>query len=325
MKKIDLKDILYASKDPEGLSTLLPKIERLPGVMTIEQYKDAYPKINAPAPSITPQNLLDNHFDNEKPAFLIAVKRAIIVYTQTGKSVEHFYGSQKKFIEISKDQDDTISKAFTILSRLHKEHRLSTPEGIIANDLKKRTFRAEQARDTRVQSITKVPSDFWEAIDHIAQWSTCFEEFNAVIENNSSILDSSNRNLGRLSRAILALDNPNKLSDEQITIYRAANHNAQIEEGDWITTNPNYAETHLQNNLFSEGDIHEITAYLDEIYDTSSENEQVYVPRGTWKDFDSLESVYETITQNNKPMHYPEIKARTIEEIKQSNEDEMNY
>jgi hypothetical protein len=325
MARIAQRDIIEASRDPEGLALLLPKLKDFPRIFTQDNYKEAYPLIDAPIPDVTPSELVHKHFPDDEVAFLIAAKRAILIYTNKGRSVEHFYGTSKKFLEMHRYEDDAISTAFTVLCRLERQHKLSTPEGIIADDLRQRTHRVELNREKRIDSFRDAPDDLWEALDCLAKWSTCFDEFKDTIESNGNVLNSSNRNLGRISRATYGLDNPQHKSEDQINIYRSSGDNEEIAEGDWVSISEAYAEQHLHKNLDSTCCVHNITAYPDEIYDTSSPDEQVYVPRGTWKDFDSLESVYLAITNESKPLHYPEVKARTIEEINHEKSNDITY
>jgi hypothetical protein len=325
MKIIRHDELKSAVKEADGFISIFPRIQHLSKVFSKEQYKDAYAQMGAPVPDVTPNDLVKKYFPEQEVAFLIENKTSVITYTNKGCSISHFHGSNDKFIESDYDLEDTINTTFKKLSRLEREFQLSTPEGQIENDLKNRMKRVEVKRAARVSSLKTLPEDFWESIQHLAKWSTCFDEFSDVIYHNGDSRICSDRAIGRIHRALYALDNPRERSDEEFTIYRASGHDDEIEEGDWVTDDESYAEIHLRKSLNSKGCIHEVTAYKDEVYFTGCPSEAVYVERGTWKNFDSLESVYSELTKETKPLRYPEIKARTIEEINKDQSSEMTY
>lgn len=153
----------------------------------------------------------------------------------------------------------------------------------------------------RLSNMPEVPDDFYDALQFIADYVTCYDEFQKILSPN--MMDGSERNRTRIGRAAIALnpehfDNMSRLGD--VTIYRALPFGSDIEAGDWVTPYKSYAETHLSKTV-KEGEILEMTVPGDEVWSYASDpNEMIYIPKNTWA-FSNTYDLWQSLTDGLKP------------------------
>lgn len=100
------------------------------------------------------------------------------------------------------------------------------------------------------------------------------------IDKNSSILNDDASDAVRWHR-IINTQNEERYPNEKITIYRAVEkpYN-EIREGDWVTTQREYAEQHNDKYLNSNGNIVEMTVNGKDVLTSPTGNteEAIYAP-----------------------------------------------
>ena len=316
MKRLTTRNIHMALTQPTGLTSLLPDINESSDVYEADNIEHALAKFYKGTPEETLKDIFQKEHPNQPIAFALVNEDSILVVGEQGHTVSNMVFDQKEIISMQDNPADGLRTLERYINDLHYQFNNSQPEDIINNDLKRRTESVRRQRQVKLKQLPPVPDDFWEAIEHMANWSSCYDEFKALFKH--SMFDLSDRNLTRLGRATVALNFPNKENNEEVTVYRALPTGYLIEEGDWITTQQDYAEIHLQKCLNNQGINLAENVRADEIYDTGDPNEQVYIPKDTWKNFDSLKEIWDSYNVTNKPTNYPEIKARTLDEITKS-------
>jgi len=262
------------------------------------------------------------YFDNFKKSddsllFAIQKEHSIILVGEKATAVEVLFTTDKNFI--MKHTDEYMSKLCKVLNRIHHEAYLNVPENVINVDYEQRLAKAQHQVKVVFDTLGPIPDEFWPALNLIADALPNYEAFHEQLFN-VSMFDLSDRNFTRLSRATIALGNENKQSNSIVTVYRALPYGYTIEAGDWITADKHYADAHLEKTLDGQGCIVSIDINEDELYETSSVNELVYVPRGIWRDCRSLKDVWDMYNHENKPNSF-NIEKRSIAEIQQHKSD----
>jgi len=181
-----------------------------------------------------------------------------------------------------------------------------------ARDAKLRTAEIRRRQD-RMSDIPEVSADFDLAIQELADWAENFEEFKAALAPD--MMDISDRNLTRLGRATMALEpDEYEQASGDVTIYRAMPVGEDIEAGDWVSFNEEYASFHESN--VNEGDGANTVAVEVDGKDVwwygADQNEWVYIPEGTWGNIESIEDLWQSLTDGEKPDSYPEIEGQKL-------------
>jgi hypothetical protein len=306
---------LRSAIDEEGtMEKLVSVIKDSPEFIPLEKITDALNENSIVEMNGTGEAYFDN-FKRENDSLLFAIKkeRSIILVGQKATAVDVLFTKDKNFI--MKHTDENMSKLCGVLNRVHHEAYFNVPENVINKDYENRLAKAQHKANELFTSLGPIPDEFWSALEFIANASPNYEAFHEQLFN-VSMFDLSDRNFTRLSRATIALGNENKLSDSTVTAYRALPDGYSIETGDWVTTDKQYADDHLENTLDGKGCVASIEVSGDTLYETSSVNEQVFVPRGTWNDCESLKDVWDLYNHIKKPDGF-EIKKRSVVEIQE--------
>jgi hypothetical protein len=306
---------LRTAKAEQGsIESLLTVIKDSPDFIPLEKITEALHKYSIVELNGNAGSYFDN-FKTEDDSLLFAIKkeRSIILVGQKATAVEVLFTKDKNFI--MKHTDDDMSKLCKVLNRVHHEAYLNVPENVINKDYENRLAKAQHRAKELFIALGPIPDEFWSALEFIADASPNYEAFHEQLFN-VSMFDLSDRNFTRLSRATIALGNENKPSDSTVTAYRALPDGYSIETGDWVTTDKQYADDHLEKKLDGQGCVASIEVSGDTLYETSSVNEQVFVPRGTWDNCESLKDVWDMYNHNKKPDGF-EIKKRGVVEIQE--------
>jgi Fe-S cluster biosynthesis and repair protein YggX len=223
-------------------------------------------------------------------------------YIAVGKSVVEL----KREIGDGEGLSDADGKTLNILSRVFREIREQDPAIQEQQRIEKIKRTEINRRQRRLQDVPKMPADFDTALQELADWAENFEEFKAAL--TPDMFDISDRNLTRLGRATMALepDEYETAGRGDVTIYRALPQGEEIEAGDWVSFNEDYAAGHETNVGEEGGETISVEVSGEEVYwYGADENEWVYIPEGTWH-VDSLEELWDNLTEGKKPLRYKE-------------------
>lgn len=264
------------------------------------------------------------HFEKMKlapgdtPLLMLERDLYFCIISEQGAVAKLYYreGKDTLFIQ-EKDPEQALSFLVRVIGREFEEMKNEIPELAIEQDYERRKKQQNRLVQNKIQSLKsncdEIPDDFWDAIEHIYDWASNYDEFRKVL----SIGDASvfgYRALERLQRATTALEDPNDYNGNQAVIYRGLPSGEVIEEGDWVSYSESYASEHESNS--ENGITISEVVYEDEIYEGGSPDELIYVPRDTWKGADSLKDVWDMVNVDNKPSSGPNIKRRSFEEIR---------
>ena len=206
---------------------------------------------------------------------------------------------------------------FRVLGKLSQEMAKNDPEEVARREQAAARAQEINRRQQRIQSIPEMPEDFWDAMKALADWSQCREEFIEAL--SPSMFDLSDRNLTRLSRAMMSMDcfqddgTFERVGDEgeSITVYRLQPMGCEIEAGDWVTTDPAYAQMH-ESNVKGRFYVQELEVDGGEVWwDQTDVHEAVYIPEGLWGAYYDIEQVWESLTEGLKPDTYDELTQLT--------------
>lgn len=254
--------------------------------------------------------------EGDSPLFTLHSDNFVCLITEKGEIGKLFY-NKNKGTTFFQEKDEKKALSFLIrIANMDIAKRLKVePIEVVNRDFESRKRKEEV---TIIQKIDELrvnqedfPEDFWESIEHVYNNSSNLKEFKRILKvGDARALDC--RPLQRLQRATSALTEPSKESDEQEVIYRALPCGELIEEGDWVSRTESYASSHEYNSENSVT-ISEVV-YSDEIYSGGAPDEEIYVPRGTWKGAESIEDVWDMVNNDNKPKGESIVK-RSFEEI----------
>lgn len=330
MKKFDYFEFRKYKRENGTVDIVLEYLEKSKKAWS---YLDADQIAKEHYPYLKKEELPSNYFglfdDSDNPLILIKRKDlGFLLFSDKGNMLEILYLKNRGPLAIKeKDHQQAMSRLIRVIENEQNEILSQDPSYLIENDQKKRMSAQKRFFESRLLSLKldpELPDEFWDTIHYVYNWSKNGAEFKSAF-NGYDVSTSSCRQLERVARASYALDEPNNHSDESITIYRALPQGYVIEEGDWISTSESYASGHESNSPQGKGITISENVYFDEIYETSSQLEMIYVPRGTWKGFESLDEVWKAINNDNKPSQHPSINKRTLSEIMIEQKDfEMN-
>lgn len=315
--KISYFDIKENIREHQSIAFALKHIQASPNVMMPDDAEKHFLKTSASNENMSLQDYFNQAFSDRNDNFLFAICRSRSYYLIGEKgSVTRLLMPSKGNILMPIKKDEELDTLTHVLKSEQENAKQQNPDYVIEKDFQRRKQNFILQRQSHIEQVKNdTPEDFWDALRHIADKSICYEEFAEIIHGSYDPRDLSNRNIGRISRATYALDEPNKTNSREVTIYRALPIGYVIEEGDWVSTSEGYASSHECNSPSGTGITISMNIRMDELYETSSVDELVYVPNGTWKGFDSLESVWDSLNQDNKPRNYPCIEKRTIGDI----------
>lgn len=193
-----------------------------------------------------------------------------------------------------------------ILSKLNKDMVEITPhlkrEKIIRDTVRKERIR----RDNRLKNVPEMSPDFWQALHDLGNYADNFEEFKLLL--SPAMDDISDRNFTRLGRASEILDEGlvdlYSNQDIEITVYRCLPVGEEIEAGDWVSTDYNYALSH-SSNVKGEYEVVEASIPANEIICGADTCEMYYAPRDIWKDCESLVDVWKSVTHRKRMKYEP--------------------
>ena len=267
-------------------------------------------------------NMGDLNEDNQKA--IQGIEDVAVIYTtrpdkmatvwdNTGKGYRVINGNVK---ELSTDQDPNSDLnqnqgvTLNIFSELFRKARNTDPAEIEAQRVRDLRTKETRRRQERLKDIPAMPADFDQALQELADWSENFEEFQKAL--NPDMFDISDRNLTRLGRATMSLDPEFETAGDEgtVTIYRALPEGENIEAGDWVSFDEQYAAGHESNVGEEGGTTISIEVPADEVYTPGAdENEWVYIPKNTWGDIESIGELWQSLTDGSKPDTYPEVEG----------------
>lgn len=219
-----------------------------------------------------------------------------------------------------KDIGQRESTILRIMNQRIISHERNMPENIVKNDIQKRKNKIRRSIENRYAEMPELHGEFISDLETICEHARNREEFKEFIAMSDSVFNLSDRNLTRISRATICFEGESlslgkEHNEELIRIYRAMPSGSLIEEGDWVTTSQDYAENHVRLT----GDQDCIVDYIDvspnDVYSVNDENEAIYAPLSAWKGATSLDEVWALFANPHKPLSFPEVKARTLDEI----------
>ncbi|EPP20213.1 hypothetical protein L910_2412 [Vibrio fluvialis PG41] len=250
------------------------------------------------------KKISDFHFSEQGDSLFVGIKFensiisigmngsfSIVKQTDNGfEFTKHSYDRYKGF----------ISK---VLSDMHKDMIDLSPKLKVNQAIRAATNAENLRRELRIKNVPPMPEDFWEAIQRLADYSENFQEFQILLRPNMD--DISDRCLTRLGRASEILErDPDLLSDDdyEFTVYRCLPAGKEIEAGDWVTTDIEYAKAHI-SNVKGEWEIIERSIAGNELIVGADPLEMYYAPRSIWGDLRSIQDVWKSVTYR-KPMKY---------------------
>ncbi len=217
-----------------------------------------------------------------------------------------------KVFALKQSGDENIDLFARMANREILKEAEKSEDFVINRDIEIRERKREMKNQKRAEEVPELTGEFDEDLKILMSWSRCFREFSDVIEGN--MLNTSNRALHRIGRATYALDNdPIGRRCEEVTIYRAMPVDGLIEAGDWVSDSFEYAEGHL-SNTDGESFVESEDVPQSEVYLATDGNEYLYIPEGTWNNFESLEELWKA-TCPKKRMEYPKVKPRKYANI----------
>ena len=235
------------------------------------------------------------------------------VWDESGKVYRVING---KVSEVSTEQDPnsdlTPSQGITtnILSKLFRDARNADPVEIESQRVRNLRTTETRRRQERLKTIPEMPADFDQALQQLADWSENLEEFKKAL--NPDMFDISDRNLTRLGRATMSLTDEFETAgtEGEVTIFRALPEGEEIEAGDWVSFDEQYASGHETNVGEEGGTTVSVEVAADEVYHPGAdENEWVYIPNDTWSDITSVDELWQSLTDGSKPDTYPEVEG----------------
>ncbi|MCP5058977.1 MAG: hypothetical protein GY937_19920, partial [bacterium] len=240
--------------------------------------------------------------------------RVYTVWTDSGDAYRVIKGKasliSKEEVQAS-DLNENDGITLNILSRVFREIKERDPAE--QERLRVQSLRGEETRrrQGRMRDVPKVSPDFDIALQELADWSENFEEFKNAL--TPDLMDLSDRNRTRLGRAAMALtpDDYENAGSGRVTIHRAMPTGEEIEAGDWVSMDQSYAAGHESN---VDGDASTVSIEVDgtEVWwEGTDPHEWVYIPSDTWN-VESLEELWDGLTEGSKPLTYPEIEGGPI-------------
>lgn len=263
------------------------------------------------------------------PAFIVGkVLPLAHVFTESGDAYKH--DADGNMVKLS--DAEVANVAAKMLTPIYNEIRESSPEAAARRAQQEKKQKELDRRQKRVENAPKATGDFDADLKAYADYAEDFREFQDLL--SADMLDISDRNRTRLARAAIALDpdadtaanvvdtQPFMVEDaqkygtaaeraaanaitsksKQITVYRAMPADAKMEAGDWVGLVKSYAKGHESNVQEGKAATRQKTVNKEELYWYGADfNEWVYVPKGTWGDYTSLQEVWQALAPG-KPM-----------------------
>ncbi|AUR93205.1 coil containing protein [Vibrio phage 1.185.O._10N.286.49.C2] len=221
---------------------------------------------------------------------------------------------------------------------LSAQRKAEPEESKQAREEEQNRLRAEREevrrREQRINDAPKATGDFDADVKAFAEYAENFQEFTKLL--NADMLDVSDRNRTRIARAVIALDpdaetaanvtqlQPSMIEDAQrfgtpeerdaanaiasegdsVTIYRAMPASGKIEAGDWVGLVKRYAKGHESNTTGEKAVTRQKKVNKEDLYWYGADfNEWVYIPKGTWGKYESLQDVWDDLAPG-KPLRY---------------------
>ena len=234
--------------------------------------------------------------------------------------------------------EDVEARNF-LKTKLSSAQRKAEPEAVSQQrEEDQKRIKAEreehQRRERRINEAPDATGDFDADVKSLANYAENFQEFRRLL--TADMLDVSDRNRTRIARAVIALDpdvetaanvvelQPAMIEDAQrfgtpeesaaantiasdsdnITIYRAMPKSGKIEAGDWVGVAKRYAKGHESNVTGEKAVTKQKKVSKEDLYWYGADfNEWVYIPKGTWGKYESLEDVWRDLAPG-KPSTY---------------------
>ena len=245
------------------------------------------------------------HLDVEMAIFDIE-ESTCWIFTADLKGYMGLLIEDSEMFTMSDGDDENNVKLIRLLNDLSYKQSEKNEDFVIKKDIEKREKDRRVKNQARAEDVPELTGEFDEDISALMNWSRCFREFSDII--NGNMLNISNRALHRIGRATYSLCNDPIGGEEEMTIYRAMPVDKQIEAGDWVSNSFEYAEGHL-SNTDGASFVESLDVPQNEVYLATDGNEYLYIPAGTWDDFDSLEDLWKSSCPKKK-MEYPKVKPR---------------
>ena len=235
------------------------------------------------------------------------------------------------------ERDEALQLLSTKINQA-QQSREKTPEQEAAEkaEIERQTAEREEVRrrEQRINDAPKATGDFDADVKAFAEYAENFQEFTKLL--NADMLDVSDRNRTRIARAVIALDpdaetaanvtqlQPSMIEDAQrfgtpeerdaanaiasegdsVTIYRAMPASGKIEAGDWVGLVKRYAKGHESNTTGQKAVTRQKKVNKEDLYWYGADfNEWVYIPKGTWGKYESLQDVWDDLAPG-KPLRY---------------------
>lgn len=226
-------------------------------------------------------------------------------------------GINGDFQEITKVDDKTLmietlrfeeSKGYIcrLLSKLNKEIVEITPELKRDKVIRDAKIAEKIRRERRIKDVPEMPADFWQAIHCLSDYADNYQEFKLLLA--PAMDDISDRNLTRLGRSseILDVDASDLYSNNSclVTVYRCLPTGEDIEAGDWVSPDYDYALSHSSN---VDGAYEVVSAEIpaNEIICGADPSEMYYTPVDVWEGKESILDVWKSVTHRKKMNYEP--------------------
>lgn len=287
-------------------------------------------------------NIAVDQFKNHDELYVPAMMTDLPMNVRTAvKGIDDavlIYSNNPEVLATVWDRDNNVhriirGKAYKVSDDIKDGQRLSEAEGLtlnilsrVFNDIRDKDPAVQEKqrvdklrgdeirrRQNRLKDIPEMPHDFDTAIQELADWAENKEEFKQALAPD--MMDISDRNLTRLGRATMALepDEYEQADRGEVTIYRAMPDDQEIEAGDWVSFSEEYAAGHESN--VGESGAHTVGVEVDGKdvwWYGADENEWVYIPEGTWGNIESVDELWDSLTDGSKPDKYPTIEGQTF-------------
>lgn len=214
-----------------------------------------------------------------------------------------------KLVDKEVDPNSDLSKnegmTLNILSKVFRDIKNSDPAEQQRAEQQRAESKETSRRQQHVKDVPMLSPDFDTALQELADYAENLEEFKTLL--NPDMFDIGDRNRTRLGRATMALepDEYENAGSGEVTIYRALPEGEDIEAGDWVSFDRQYASGHETNVGEEGGDTVAMEVEGSDVWwFGADQNEWVYIPPNTWS-VDSIEELWGELSPD-KPLKYPD-------------------
>lgn len=321
-QQAQLDNVDLINMDSKQLAVTAVKVESGEKLFTKEFDREMFPHVDAVKDESGKSPVLGFH-NRIRTSYLMADGTVYRVNNKSGKITK---------------VEDFETRTFLKGKIMSAQRKAEPEESKQVREEEQRRLRDERLelrrREQRINDAPKATGDFDADVKALAEYAENLQEFNKLL--SADMLDVSDRNRTRIARAVLALDpdvetaatitelQPAMIEDAQqfgtpeerdaanaitntgdrISIFRAMPESGKIEAGDWVGLVKRYAKGHESNTVGEKAVTRKKTVNKEDLYWYGADfNEWVYIPKGTWGKYESLQDVWDDLAPG-KPLNY---------------------